>query len=129
MKIIPFILAVVSICYGCNSKTESPSSIKETPAVKKDLSSTDIQIKLALLAVPLEKRDSCTVYGYSADTQLVLLRKGTNELICVADDPKVYLTFLWRVMSANWNPLCNEDVNFDNRALKISSYLISGKKK
>ena len=54
-----------------------------------DLSSAAIQIKSALLAAPEEKRDSCTVYGYSADTQLVLLRKGTNELICVADDPKV----------------------------------------
>ncbi|TMI88310.1 MAG: hypothetical protein E6H06_19175, partial [Bacteroidetes bacterium] len=32
---------------------------------------------------------SCTVYGYSTDTQLVLLRKGTNELICLADDPRV----------------------------------------
>src|SRR4030095_15843209 len=37
----------------------------------------------------LEKRDSCTVYGFSADTQLILLRKGTNEMICLADDPKV----------------------------------------
>jgi len=87
MKIITFILAVVSICYGCNSKTESPSSIEETPAVKKESSPTDIQIKTALLAAPIEKRDSCTVYGYSADT-LILLRKGTNEMICIADDPK-----------------------------------------
>ena len=35
MKIIPFILVVVSIGYGCNSRTESPSSIEEIPAVKK----------------------------------------------------------------------------------------------
>ena len=81
MKIILLFLALVSICYGCNSK-------KETPPSKKDLPSAAIQIKSALLAAPVEKRDSCTVYGYSADTQLVLLRKGTNELICLADDPK-----------------------------------------
>jgi hypothetical protein len=88
MKIISLFLAMVSICYGCNSKTESPSSEKETPTSNNELSSTAIQIKSALLAAPLEKRDSCTVYGYSADTQLVLLRKGTNEMICLADDPK-----------------------------------------
>lgn len=87
MKII-LLLAVVSIGCGCNSNNESPSPIKETSAAKNDLSSTAIQIKSALLAAPLEKRDSCTVYGYSADTQLVLLRKGTNEMICLADDPK-----------------------------------------
>ena len=86
MKII-LLLVVISIYYGCNSKTESPSSTKETSPVKTDLSSTGSQIKTALLAAPIEKRDSCTVYGYSADT-LILLRKGTNEMICIGDDPK-----------------------------------------
>src|SRR5204863_6781273 len=61
---------------------------KDSPPSKNELSSAAIQIKTAVLAAPLEKRDSCAVYGYSADTQLVLLRKGTNELICLADDPK-----------------------------------------
>ena len=82
------LLAVISIGYGCNSNNEPPTSIKETSPAKNDLSSAALQIKSALLAAPLEKRDSCTVYGYSADTQLVLLRKGTNEMICLADDPK-----------------------------------------
>lgn len=82
MKPILLFLAFISVCYGCNSKKETSSSKNEWP-------SEAIQINSALLAAPKEKRDSCTVYGYSADTQLVLLRKGTNELICVADDPKV----------------------------------------
>ena len=82
MKVFLLFITVVSVCYGCNSKKNLSSS-------KNDFPSADIQIKSALLAAPLEKRDSCTVYGYSADTQLILLRKGTNELICLADDPKV----------------------------------------
>lgn len=49
---------------------------------------TDIQIKLALLAAPDEKRANATVMGYSADGKLTVLRKGTNEMICLADDPK-----------------------------------------
>lgn len=96
MKILFFVLAAITVGYGCNSNNESPSSTKESPSPKIETSSagneipaTAIQIKSALLAAPPEKRDSCAVYGYSADTQLVLLRKGTNELICVADDPRV----------------------------------------
>lgn len=47
----------------------------------------EVQIKLALLSAPADKRDSATVYGYSPDKEFILLRKGTNELICIADDP------------------------------------------
>jgi hypothetical protein len=49
--------------------------------------SPEVQIKSALLAAPADKRDSAEVYGYTADKELVLLRKGTNEFICLADDP------------------------------------------
>jgi hypothetical protein len=96
MKVIFLLLTVISVCFGCNSNKESTSAKEETvatktdsTAVKNEIASADVQIKSALLAAPLEKRDSCAVYGYSADTQLVLLRKGTNEMICLADDPKV----------------------------------------
>lgn len=47
----------------------------------------EVQIKSALLAAPADKRDSAEVYGYSDKKEFVLLRKGTNELICLADDP------------------------------------------
>src|SRR5436190_14228111 len=80
MKAIFLFVTVITVCYGCDSK-------KDSPAAKNVLASADIQIKTALLAAPQEKRDSCTVYGYSADKQFILLRKGTNELICLADDP------------------------------------------
>lgn len=49
--------------------------------------SPDIQIKLALLAAPEDKRDSATVFGYTTGHQLVMLKKGTNPFICLADDP------------------------------------------
>jgi hypothetical protein len=49
--------------------------------------STEVQIKTALMAAPSNKRDSATVYGYTENNDLVVLKKGTNELICVADDP------------------------------------------
>ncbi len=80
MKTIPLIIAVITVCSGCNSKKDSPASKNELP-------SAAIQIKTALLAAPQEKRDSCTVYGYSPDKQLVVLKQGTNEMICLADNP------------------------------------------
>lgn len=46
------------------------------------------QIKAAVLAAPADKRDGATVYGYTGNGAFMLLRKGTNELICLADDPK-----------------------------------------
>ena len=49
--------------------------------------SADVQIKTALLAAPANKRDSAAVYGYSEKKEFVLLRKGLNELVCVADNP------------------------------------------
>ena len=80
MKAILLFISVISVCFGCNSKKDSPSSKNELP-------SAAIQIKSALLAAPQEKKDGCTVYGYSADKQLILLRQGTNEMICLADNP------------------------------------------
>lgn len=47
----------------------------------------EVQIKAAVLAAPSDKRDGAAVYGYSPSKELVLLRKGSNELICLADDP------------------------------------------
>jgi len=47
----------------------------------------DVQIKSALLAAPADKRDSATVLGYTPNKELVVLRKGSNEMICLADNP------------------------------------------
>ena len=49
--------------------------------------SAEIQIKTALLAAPQEQRDNATVMGYTASGELTVLRKGSNEMICLADDP------------------------------------------
>jgi hypothetical protein len=49
--------------------------------------SAEVQIKTALMAAPENKRDSATVYGYTENNDMVILKQGTNEFICVADDP------------------------------------------
>jgi hypothetical protein len=50
--------------------------------------SAENQIKAAVLAAPADKRAGAAVYGYNNKQELTLLRKGTNELVCLADDPK-----------------------------------------
>ena len=49
--------------------------------------SAEIQIKTALLAAPEESREKAMVYGYSAKGEFIVLRKGDNEMVCLADDP------------------------------------------
>ncbi len=45
------------------------------------------QITMAIQAAPPEKQSEATVLGYNEKGELVTLREGTNEMICVADDP------------------------------------------
>ena len=49
--------------------------------------SAEIQIKTAVLAAPQEQRENATVMGYSPKGEFVVLRKGSNGVICLADDP------------------------------------------
>jgi hypothetical protein len=45
------------------------------------------QIASAILAAPQDRRSEATVLGYNAKGEVVTLRKGSNDLICLADDP------------------------------------------
>ena len=103
MKLIFLSLTLITVCLGCNTKKEEPISKKELP-------SAEMQIKLAVLAAPQEKRDSCTVLGYSPDKQLIILRKGTNELICLADNPDA--------LFSQFTSPCHEGIKF----FKITCY-------
>jgi hypothetical protein len=47
----------------------------------------EVQIKTALMAAPDDKREAATVYGFDEKGEFTMLRKGTNEMICLADDP------------------------------------------
>lgn len=47
----------------------------------------DAQIALALQAAPEDRRAGAAVMGYDGAGKLVQLRAGTNDLICLSDDP------------------------------------------
>ena len=45
------------------------------------------QIAAAMQAAPEGRREAAAVLGYNPEGKLVTLREGTNDLICLADDP------------------------------------------
>ena len=47
-----------------------------------------VQLKTAVMAAPGDSGKNATVYGYDAEGKFVLLKKGTNDMICLADDPQ-----------------------------------------
>lgn len=59
----------------------------QTDSAPKPMSAEE-QIASAILAAPEERRAGAAVLGYDAQGKVVTLRKGGNDLICLADDPK-----------------------------------------
>ncbi len=61
--------------------------ILSTPLFAQEIPSKEIQIKTALLAAPEDQREGAKVYGYSSSGEFITLREGTNQIICIADEP------------------------------------------
>lgn len=72
LLIIPFLVAL------------GPLTAQE---VEREIPSAELQIATAVLAAPEMDRDQVKVYGYNPSGELVVLREGSNNLICLADDP------------------------------------------
>ena len=56
-------------------------------AAAADARAPDVQIAAAVLAAPAELREGAAVLGYNPQGEVVRLREGKNELICLANDP------------------------------------------
>lgn len=73
MKKTTTVLAL--LCFACSLSAQTVPS-KES------------QIASAVLAAPEGLREKAMVYGYSEKGDFVVLREGSNEMVCIADDPK-----------------------------------------
>ena len=60
-----------------------------TVAAAQQPPSKDVQIAGAVMAAPEDRRAGATVLGWDAAGKVVTLRTGTNDQVCVADNPKV----------------------------------------
>lgn len=47
-----------------------------------------VQITSAVSPAPADLRAGAKVYGFDENADLVLLREGNNDMICIADDPQ-----------------------------------------
>jgi len=98
MKISAYLLAFSILLFSCskpsykkneimltNKEEVSETSIFDIP--KNQELSPDQQIASAILAAPQEAREEAMVYGYSESGEFMMLREGSNEFICIADNP------------------------------------------
>ncbi len=72
-------LLIVGIClcvFPMMAQEEKP----EIPRKK-------VQIKTAVLPAPKADKDGAMVYGYDKSGNFSVLRKGTNNLVCIGDNP------------------------------------------
>jgi hypothetical protein len=58
-----------------------------TAQAQGNIPTAEVQIKSAVMAAPEAARNDAKVYGYDGQGNLVVLREGSNGMICLADDP------------------------------------------
>ena len=64
-----------------------PVSCQEEKKPAVEILPADIQIKTATLPAPEADKEGAMVYGYDENGEMVVLREGSNNLVCIADDP------------------------------------------
>ncbi len=103
MKRILTAFVITAALFSCNSTDKKENDFEEsteTETVVVDIiteetnenlvaiDSDEALIATALMAAPEESREDCTVIGFNMAGEFVTLKEGTNEFICLADDPK-----------------------------------------
>ena len=77
--VAPRVVLVVLVAALLAALAGGPAAAAAPPAAE--------QIAAAIQAAPAERRDGAGVLGYDEGGKLVTLRPGTNDLICLYDDP------------------------------------------
>lgn len=71
LKISFFVYVLISLFSHCQSQ----------------IPNKEAQIKAAVIAAPEGLRENAKVLGFDKDGKIVTLREGSNEMICLADNP------------------------------------------
>jgi len=99
MKLLTFITCLLILFSSCvkpsykkneivkskKDETETEQVVFDAPGNQK--LTADQQIASALIAAPAEMKEGAKVYGYGDDGEFMTLREGTNDFVCIADDP------------------------------------------
>lgn len=70
-------LFILSMCIG----------IANAQDIKGEALPAEIQIATATLPAPDAEKEGAMVYGYDREGNFVVLREGSNNLVCIADNP------------------------------------------
>jgi hypothetical protein len=70
----PALCLTVFLLAGCGGRAQAPPDAEQ-------------QIAAAVTPAPEAKQGEAAVIGYTSDMQQTTLREGSNELVCLADDP------------------------------------------
>jgi hypothetical protein len=100
MKKVITAFAFLAILVSCNSKTKEQikeasettsqtetDTLKEKGTPLKNIDTNEALIATALMAAPKKSRANAKVIGYNMAGEFVTLKEGSNEFICLADDP------------------------------------------
>lgn len=96
MKLKFLLISTCLLVFSCSSKEKETNStdIKEVEieqeviVPRNQVLTKEQQITSALFAAPQDARKEAMVYGYDKDNNFSVLKEGTNEFICIADNPK-----------------------------------------
>ncbi|NJB84354.1 hypothetical protein GGR26_000099 [Lewinella marina] len=102
MKPVLYSFFLLLPLYACNSEP-APEEVAPAPQIEdagaefrteeadhgelSEIDTDEARIATAVLAAPEASRAGAKVIGYNAAGEFVTLREGTNEFICLADDP------------------------------------------
>jgi hypothetical protein len=99
MKKLIYVFAFTGLLVSCNAPDAAESKAIETatsetteaeaPTIDYQAIDTDeALVATALMAAPEASRGNCTVIGFNMAGEFVTFKEGTNEFICITDDPK-----------------------------------------
>jgi len=98
MKHLLHLLLLSSLLYACEAaepkETEPTAATEESePATEaaveyQPIDTDEALVATALMAAPKASREGAKVIGYNTAGEFVTLREGSNEFICLADNPK-----------------------------------------
>lgn len=99
MRAIITSIALSGILFSCSNtatnqaetntepQTKTQMEAAEAPVNYQEINSDEALLATALMAAPAESREGCTVIGYNMAGEFITFKEGTNEFICIADNP------------------------------------------
>lgn len=94
MKNLICLLALSGLLFACNApesqeaEAATTTQPEESPVIYQPINTDEALMATALMAAPEASREGAKVIGYNMAGEFVTFKEGTNEFICLTDNPK-----------------------------------------